>query len=186
MVGELLAEEGHDVTAEKVPFKDTGWGAMLSRKSLEEVEKAIHGIDFFYKISLENLDYIFDFHTTSERVLNYHNLQPEDLEFGRLDDDSLAKRGGIPYARWRDNNENLLNGFTIEIPQVYRKSSKKFIKMVEERTGLKVNYNQGVKPSQELESHFLHVCDKKKTLNKYPPEIIAKTIAEGIKVHIMK
>jgi len=177
----LLSGIGHDVTTENVPFELTGWGKALQGCSLKEIKKAIDGIDFFYKV-VESLnpDYIFDFHAADERVLNYHNLKPQELEFGRLDDDALAKRGGIPYYRWRDDSESLPNGYMIEVPQIFRKSSERFIKEVQKRVAWEIDYDRPLKVNDNLDSRFLAVCDRTKSLQKYPPDLIAETIFRGI------
>lgn len=168
-----------------VPFESTGWGKALRRGPKKEIEDAMDGMDFFHHfIEKTSPDYIFDFHAASDKVLNRDDLPAYKLDFGRLDDDTLAKRGGIPYGSWKEKNDRLPNGFSVEIPQVFKRSSGRFVEMIRKRTGMEMNYDDTSELSQKIESRFMYVCDRTKSLMKYPPEIIAGKIVDGISIEI--
>ncbi|HDD45975.1 MAG TPA: hypothetical protein ENG42_00725 [Candidatus Aenigmarchaeota archaeon] len=249
LVGDILEDKGYDVEVIRVPFEETGWGALFRDEPIGEIRRRIEGFDYFddyFKLNPSDEPlYVLDFHAGSDRVFNPHNLPDNDLEFGYLHDKELAKKGGIPYLSWRRdipeenrdlvailNNEKLIDGFGIEIPSIFKPVSEGFLTRAKRKF-----YENGVniykilsinELSNKLEryeallrirmpmkigewfgklykaflegrlrkdglslsearslasmfkSYFTYICDKKATEEKYRPEVLAQTIADGV------
>ncbi len=175
----ILRESGYDTLPKRIPFGETGWGKALSRAGATETLRAIVGNrELFEELaSGGDVDYIIDLHAGDERITNPKNRSAEDLPFERENYVSL-KNGGMFYRRWQTSRG--WTGIGVEIPQVYRESSEKFQKIIDERTSSGDMVTRNRWEPWTPWGHFKNVCDRKATLGKYPPDIIAEKIARRL------
>lgn len=196
VLGRKLAERDYDAVVEKVDFRETGWGKALSGRSMREIKKAFNSLDYFDKFNADNT-IIIDLHTMKESWSNPKNLKAEELTFCYLNSEEHKERGGwIEYASHRKTlgegkdakslyADNVPNLFSIELPQIYREASGKFLRTINDRINGEVDLFFSKEPVREFGAYFRFVCDRLKTIEKYPPEILAETIANGIEEQIL-
>lgn len=167
---------GHEANSVRYPFDLTCWGRALEGKHIFEVDFYADSVGGF--MDYLDSDLILNMHTADERVLNHRNLKAEDLRFG-LSDQKLQKSGGVPFWVFEYSKKPLI--FTIEIPQVYRTASERFLSTINKRIkDGRLSFEENDFPTSDLPARFKFVCDRKATLEKYPPEIIADKIVKGI------
>lgn len=181
--GRLLSERGYDVTVDKVPFEKTGWGVAFRGGSEDEIYIATNG---WVYVPHKEADYIFDFHTSPR----YEFVEFAEIRFGPDDYENIEKCGrGILYTSWRKSpsayfkkycNGVIPNGYIIEMPQIYRDISEKFIETLKKKTNRPF-------PIEDVHAmlHFELIADKAATLKKYPLKAMSRIISDGIEEQII-
>ena len=186
-LAERLTTAGYDVELRKVPYSENGWSAALNGSSYEDINWKMTGLGYIEKVLREfQSGVILDMHTCDERVLNPNYLPPEDFSFLELyEDPPKDAKAAVLYHQWpweaiEKFASDKIRGYTIELPQVYRRVSKRFLDSISKRSGLVFNFPEKMKVTNELHSYFMYVCDKKATEKKYDFDALTDIVYNGV------
>ncbi|MFH1977749.1 MAG: hypothetical protein ABIJ92_00285 [Candidatus Aenigmatarchaeota archaeon] len=187
-VAEILTQRGYDVELEEIPFEKTGWGKAFADESLYEVEEATCGLvsSLRYFGSRLGTHLILDFHAGSETEFNPGGVDAKELGFKNELNFAWGKDNSILFQDAGNEVGVEDNLYIIEIPQVYRRASDRFLETVTQRVEGDMRFNGSVIPlDRKVGSYFESVADKKATQEKYPTEILARKITDGVEEQII-
>lgn len=159
-------------------------------------------MDYFDRFEKDQSVLTVDLHRGGGCEYNPEKLKTEELKFKPFHFENIGKESGIFYKCWKEHiqkyrdyfplelylsiyNNEFPNIFAIEIPQIYRPASKRFLQTIKSRIKGGVNFNRNRNLEKILKAYFTEVCKRSETMEKYPAEIIAKTIANGIEEQIL-
>ncbi len=184
-VAKGLDKGGYDVTPGWVPLHATAWGYMLEWKPVKEVFRVLNMARVYHSLN-NGYDVILDMHATREEVLNPKGKKASRLKFMSENDFLKYTDCAIMFIPPEDGGY-AENRYAIEIPQVYRRSSGRSLRTFNQRTGGEIDFDSMDINDNAIidESYFLLSPARTATLEKYPPEVLAKIIVRGVEKHIL-